>query len=421
MTPTAAWTTVDELVAKLRARWDRGIYLRAHASGEPFAPIRLPVRSPNAADLVGRLDESLRWIERFKAANRTGTSRQLFVLEHQVRRSRVLGDNPVPVRVNLDTLDQLCAALGTAHDLEQLDQLLALTRDLEPDLIGWAAAHPIEAVAHRSVWEQLLTTVRWIVDHDHSDLDLRHLEAPGVDTKFVERHGKILRQLLDQLLPAELIDPTSKTFAGRYGFRVRPTYIRFRLLTPVPQLPEVITELEVRVDELARLELPVRTVFIVENQATYLAFPEVPNAIVVWGGGYAVTALEGLPWLARRDVVYWGDLDTHGFAILSRLRERVSSVRSILMDRATLVAHQDQLVVEPSPNEVALGFLAPEEDALYRDLIEDRYGRAIRLEQERIRFTAVRNALEPWLTTAAELRGADRSPCEEPSVAKRLQ
>ncbi len=111
--------------------------------------------------------------------------------------------------------------------------------------------------------------------------------------------------------------------------------------------------------ELARLELPVRTVFIVENQATYLAFREVHNVIVVWGGGYAVTALDGPPWLARRDVVYWGDLGTHGFAILSRLRERVSSVRSNLMDRATLLAHQDQLVVEPSPNEVVLGFLAP--------------------------------------------------------------
>jgi hypothetical protein len=397
------WTTVDELVATLRARWVRGAYLRAHANGEAFAAIRLPVRSPTAADLVDRLDQSLRWIDRFDAANRTGTSRQLFVVEHQVRRSRALGNNPVPVRVHVTSLDQLCAVLGTARDLEQLEEVLALTRQFEPHLVEWVATRPIEAVAHCPVWKQILTTVRWIIDHDHSDLDLRHLEAPGVDTKFVERHRKILRQLLDQLVPAELIDPTSKTFAGRYGFRARPTYARFRLLTPVPQIPSVVTELQLRVDELARLELPVTTVFIVENQATYLAFPDVPDAIVVFGGGYAVTVLEGVPWLAQRNIVYWGDLDTHGFAILSRLRQRVPTVCSMLMDRRTLLAHHDQLVVEPNATDAALGSLTPEEQELYRDLIEDRYGSSVRLEQERIRFSAVRTALKPWLSGASGL------------------
>jgi hypothetical protein len=399
---TTGWTTVDELVDKLRARWARGVYLRAHARGEPFTPIGLPVRSPKAADLVERLDESLHWIECFDAANRTGTSRQRFVVERQVRRSRALGDNPVPVRAHVDTLDQLCVVLGTAVDLERLDRVLVLTHDLEPDLVGWVADHPIEVVSHHLVWEQLLTTVRWIADHDLSELDLRHLDAPGIDTKFVERHRKILRQLLDQVLPEDLIDPTSQTFAGRYGFRARPTYVRFRLLAPVPQLPDVLTELELRVDELARLELPLSTVFIVENQATYLAFPEVPEAIVVFGGGYGVTVLEGVPWMAQRDVVYWGDLDTHGFAIVSRLRERVPAVRSLLMDRATLSAHRDQLVVEPTPTEADLGSLTADEEELYRDLIEDRYGPSVRLEQERIRFSTVRRALEPWLGNAPE-------------------
>lgn len=402
---TTGWTTVDELVAKLQARWARGVYVKAHARGEPFAPIRMQVRSPTAADLVDRLDESLRWIERFDAANRTGTSRQLFVVERQVRRSRVLGDNPVPIRVQVDSLDQLGAVLGTGRDLEQLDQVLALTRSFEPGLVEWVADRPIAAVAHCSVWEQILTTVRWIVDHDHSDLDVRHLEVPGVDTKFVERHRKVLRQLLDRLIPADLIDPTSNTFAGRYGFRARPTYVRFRLLAPVPQFPQVITELELRVDELARLELPVTTVFIVENQATYLAFPDVPDAIVVFGGGYAVTVLEGVPWLTQRDIVYWGDLDTHGFAILSRLRERVPTAGSVLMDRKTLLEHREQFVVEPNPTDAVFDSLTPEEHELYRDLIEDRYGPSIRLEQERIRFSVVRSALAPWLNNAPERTG----------------
>jgi hypothetical protein len=250
------------------------------------------------------------------------------------------------------------------------------------------------------VWTQLLVTARWIADHDLTQLDLRHLDVPGIDTKFVERHRKILRQLLDHLLPPDQIDPTSATFAGRYGFRARPSYVRLRLLVPVPQLPDVLTELEVRAEELAQLELPVATVFIVENQASYLAFPNVPDAIVIFGGGYGVTVLEVVPWLATRDVVYWGDIDTHGFAILSRLRARVPAVRSILMDRTTLLAHRDQFVTEPAPATAPVDWLTAEEAALYRDLVEDRYGPSIRLEQERIRFSAVQAAVAPEIQTA---------------------
>jgi hypothetical protein len=45
--------------------------------------------------------------------------------------------------------------------------------------------------------------------------------------------------------------------------------------------------------------------------------------------------------------------------------------------------------------------LTDAERALYQDLIEDRFGRAVRLEQERMRFSLLRQALQPW--TGSEL------------------
>jgi hypothetical protein len=71
--------------------------------------------------------------------------------------------------------------------------------------------------------------------------------------------------------------------------------------------------------------------------------------MLILGGGYAVPVLESLGWLADLDLVYWGDIDTHGFAILDRMRRRFDGVRSMLMDRTTLLAHKDQWVTEPSP------------------------------------------------------------------------
>ena len=83
--------------------------------------------------------------------------------------------------------------------------------------------------------------------------------------------------------------------------------------------------------------------------------------------------------------------------ILDRMRARLPRVRSILMDRDTLITHRTQFVVEPTPTVATLAHLTDAERSLYRDLVEDRYGPSIRLEQERIRFSLVRRALAPWL------------------------
>lgn len=400
-----SWTRVEDVVETLAARWDRGAYLRAYAGGEAWAPVSVPLSGPKADDLLNDPDAVVRWAEQVRSAGRTVGGRERFAIEYRSVRSRALGANEVPARIRVDTLDQLVELLGTAADVDAVDRVLATTRREVPALVPWVCKHPREAIANRGVWDLLLDTVRWIRDHDMAASDVRHLDVAGVDTKFVERHRKVLGRLLDQVLPPERIDPDAKGFAGRYGFRRRPSYVRLRLLAPFPQIPAALTELEVRADELARTELPLATVFVVENKASYLAFPKVANAAVVYGGGFAVTVLEAVPWLAGRELVYWGDIDTHGFAILDRLRERVPSVRSILMDRDTLVAHLGQVVAEANPTSAPLGSLSPEEADLYRDLVEDRYGTNVRLEQERIRFSLVRQALEPWTSARPPVTG----------------
>ncbi len=155
------------------------------------------------------------------------------------------------------------------------------------------------------------------------------------------------------------------------------------------------TELTLRIDEVAARPPTQGTVVIVENETTYLALPRVTDAIAVCSGGYSVSKLAGLPWLAHRRVVYWGDIDTHGFAMLSQLRASVRHATSVLMDQSTLLAHEGQWVREPKSTNAKLPGLNEAEGRLYVDLIEGRFGEAVRLEQERIRFGSVREALDP--------------------------
>jgi hypothetical protein len=105
----------------------------------------------------------------------------------------------------------------------------------------------------------------------------------------------------------------------------------------------------------------------VENDITYLSFPDVADSIVVFGSGFARRAVRYVLSLQSKEVVYWGDIDTPGFDILSRLRNRLPTVRSILMDAEMLVAHSCRWVVEPTPTNRPLPFLNVEESSLYTD------------------------------------------------------
>jgi hypothetical protein len=114
---------------------------------------------------------------------------------------------------------------------------------------------------------------------------------------------------------------------------------------------------------------------------------------------HAVSLIAPARWLADRDVHYWRDLDTHGFAMLDRLRASLPRARSLLMDRATLDAHRPLWTAEDAPHVAPLDRLTPEEAALYADLRYDRLGRSIRLEQELISFGCLRSVLDAFELT----------------------
>lgn len=146
---------------------------------------------------------------------------------------------------------------------------------------------------------------------------------------------------------------------------------------------------------MAQAQTPHLRVFVTENRINGLAFPSLPGSIVIFGLGYAVERLADIPWMHDVDVWYWGDIDTHGFAILNRLRAGLRHVRSLLMDRSTLESHRSLWVQEPE-NKRYTGdpkHLRPDEYALFDDLRHDRLGPRIRLEQERIGYAWVKRAL----------------------------
>lgn len=384
------WTTPGQVTARLRRQWETGTFLNAFASGHPFQPLGIPLRGPGASEIAGNFADVADWAEQWQRADAA-----LLRIEHRRVGGRAIGSNMIPCRAWVDSYGQLWTLLGVKPAVRRFTELADATREQCPRILPWLVAHPMRVLRLEPCWLEIAATVRWIDEQQRPGMYLRQVDVPGVDTKFIEQHRGVLADLLDLQLDAGRADPAvpRSDFAGHYRFASKPQYVRCRL----PGAGESLgwarcTEFSLRAGEFAAAPPGISSVAIVENEITYLAFPLRAGTMVIFGGGYAVTALESLGWLADTDLVYWGDIDTHGFAILNQLRRRLSHVRSMLMDRATLLAHRRQWVQEPNPVKTTLEMLDPHEAGLYRDLCCDVLGPSVRLEQERIRYSLIEQA-----------------------------
>ena len=388
------WTTPDDIAARVRRRWVDGSLLAAYALGDPCPVVEVPVRGPAAGEIGADLERVRAWSRRLVRGSRDGAAYHLTMREVG---GRSVGRNTLPSRAQVTTFRQAWLLLGVADDVARLDAALAQTRAVAPDLADWVSRNALRVLDVASDWPRILAAVAWLRERGGRGLYVRQIEAEGVDTKFVARHRATIAALLDVVLPADRIaDGHSRGdgFADRYGFASPPRLVRMRVVSGFAGMPAPLTELALRPGEAARLRVSVQHVVIVENEVTYLATPVPPEGVVIWGAGYAAGRLGRMPWVrAAPSVTYSGDLDTHGFAILSLLRGQVPQTASVLMDRATLLAHRERWGTEPSPTRASLAHLTDAEQALYQDLVEDVYAPSLRLEQERLGWRWVEAAL----------------------------
>jgi hypothetical protein len=386
-----SWTRPPGLRAQLHKLWERGDILAACVTGEPLFPKQLTLKTPTSAEIAERFDEVRAWIGELRELPR-------YRVEIREFRHRLFGANAVPHEVWIDSAADAVALLGKQRDYSRFIGMIDVTRRQQPRLLTWLAKRPVRAVELCDEWNRLLDIVTWCEKHPRPGVYLRQVDIACVHSKFIEAWRGVLSELLDIVMPPETIDATAtgvSGFARRYGFRDKPIRIRFRMLDPNHNLLQCGDEQDITLvaESFARLEPDVSRVFFTENEINFLAFPRMKESMVIFGAGYGFEMLHEAGWLARCRIHYWGDIDTHGFAILDQLRNRFDHVESFLMDRATLLAFEAQWGNEEKQTLRDLPRLNREEKALYDDLRDNCVRKNLRLEQEKIGFGWVEAAL----------------------------
>ncbi|HTO00884.1 MAG TPA: Wadjet anti-phage system protein JetD domain-containing protein, partial [Microthrixaceae bacterium] len=367
------WTTPGGIAEKLRRRWVDGTLLSALASGAPFPSQDFVIQGPKASEIGADLGAVQQWVTEFERASRKGAR---FEIVYGEIGGREFGRNRIPTRVRIETYEQAWTILGVEREVARYREILGLVSEVER-VHDWVSTKPLKALDATDDWPALLAAYIWLDDARGSGRYLRTIDVPGVDTKFVERHRSVLGVLLD-------VSGTAPGFVRGLGLASKPEVLRMRFEPGFAGLPESVTSATFRVDEVANLRVGVQSAVVVENETTFLSLEPPSEGVLLWGKGFEADRVGRMRWLSEVPVWYWGDLDTHGFAILNRLRASLPQTTSFLMDRESLLQHRDRWGEEPSPTSASLDRLNADESALYVDLVGDRYGPGVRLEQERL-------------------------------------
>jgi len=391
------WGTSGDIRSQLERKWKSGQILADSIHGESMFPMRIPLKHPTAREIGNRFDEVRQWIKNLSGdcKRETGSG---FSLEWRESSHRQLGKNRLPVAAIIESEQDALTIIGKQKQARQFKTLADSTISAFPQLEDWLQKRSLQVLKYAHDWPRLLNVMKWILQHPRPNIYLRQIDLPGIHTKFIERHKSLLIELLDIILPADVIDLETtgvRGFERRYGFRNKPAQVRFRLLDPDSTI-QGLTDLAVPALELARLRLPVTTVFITENDINGLAFPCVAKSMVIFGLGYGLQALNEISWLNDKAIYYWGDIDTHGFVMLDQIRQYFPHTESLLMNQETLLAHRQLWGEENKPTTRDLYNLQPHEMDLYQKIINNKFGKNLRLEQERIGFGWLQTALSKF-------------------------
>jgi hypothetical protein len=378
-----------ELAARLAKQWQIADNREARLLHEDTWPLTLPIGKPTPAQLTRQTDQVRAHLHLWRAIT---VGRVLF--EPMTFRG---GAEPaeVPASWQLSSPKEWVAATADPTVQREYATLQRLLHETAPVLHRTLVRQRnlFAEEAEKDVIRAAQIAIH-LTPGCAQGRPLRALSVLGSDTKFFERHRRILIPLLDARFDGQVTDLGLEAFLGA------PEEGDHWLLI-VPLAPNLLpfNQLRVRASELRSVGLPGSHLLLVENEQCLHQLPRLPETIAILGAGLHLEWIAA-PAYAQKQIAYWGDMDTWGLSILAKARTLQPRLTALMMDRELFELCRETAVLENSPaaTQPPEGLTWVEEE-FYRHLLVLDKGR---VEQEFIPRECVVVALEQWREFAAE-------------------
>lgn len=383
----------DEPLRKKLSRLEaNGKLYVALAEGSEVPYLSMPLKRPQ--DIETSWDELLAWQDFWRKAPKASGGHPLWHVEEKRKQTASFGKQLMPVRIFIDTPEDAMALLGLTKKKKEFLAGLSAIESQMPSLRDWYLTYFVRIFAE-DFFPVALSIAHFMLEQEQREGYLREMVIPGVDTKFLENHNFLVRTLWNALFPENTAESSDELWEKLFVQKVPTPSICVRSLDEHLRLAGV-RKLFLSQDDIADFQPPHRRIFITENKVNGYTFPDAEDSLILFGMGYGVLEMaESAPWLADKEIYYWGDLDHDGFNILSNLRKVLPEMKihSFLMDKETLLAYVDPKVKDTGNTTTIPDYLTVSEKMAWK-LIHDN---GWRLEQERILHEEVEWAVESLL------------------------
>lgn len=383
----------DEPLRKKLSRLEaNGKLYVALAEGSEVPYLSMPLKRPQ--DIETSWDELLAWQDFWRKAPKASGGHPLWHVEEKRKQTASFGKQLMPVRIFIDTPEDAMALLGLTKKKKEFLAGLSAIESQMPSLRDWYLTYFVR-ISAEDFFPVVLSIARFMLEQEQREGYLREMVIPGVDTKFLENHNFLVRTLWNALFPENTAESSDELWEKLFVQKVPTPSICVRSLDEHLRLAGV-RKLFLSQDDIADFQPPHRRIFITENKVNGYTFPDAEDSLILFGMGYGVLEMaESAPWLADKEIYYWGDLDHDGFNILSNLRKVLPEMKihSFLMDKETLLAYVDPKVKDTGNTTTIPDYLTVSEKMAWK-LIHDN---GWRLEQERIPHEEVEWAVESLL------------------------
>ena len=341
-------------------------------------PLRVALGRPRADEIATNMAA----VSTYVAELRDWQGRRGFEVVWSER--RVGSTQDIPTHVVVGDIDAAARMLGAAF-ARRLSAARERARAVHATFPVLTDAEVASVLRQTRAWadidfELLMDAGIWFETHDASGLTPRQVPLAGFHAKWLNARGR--RSLVCLLAGTDdlgLIDP--------------PPQVELAWCDPDHLARGGRRYDSLVIGDVATLPYEVRVALIVENKDTYRYFPPTAGTACVFGAGAAgASHVAQVPWIAQAGrLVYWGDMDADGLAILNSYREQGLAVESMLMDMAayeryerfgTSLAASKQALDQRARRDLAR--LTQGERELYDHLTDPSHTRHRRIEQERI-------------------------------------
>ena len=363
-------------------------YLKSVVAEESFFPKVIRSNKSVSSDFNEMRKELAEVIEYSKDRKGFG-----YTITYNQVNTRKHGIQSLPEEISFQTETDFLKYLHKEKEVKIFREDCKLILSQFPELKEWIIKYPKEVIDNHSQWTDLLKVCNYFVKYPNPNLYSRELPIE-VHTKFIEENEKILQLLLNILVDEHISNKEEKIFEKRFGLKSKSIQVRMRILDNeiAEQYFSGLTDISVTEEELKQLAIPCKNIYITENEMNFLTLPLLNNTIAFWGKGFAISVLSNIHWLKEKNIYYWGDMDVHGFQILSQLRSYFPHTRSIMMDMETYHTFEKLSIENHVSNPPVLTNLEKKEIELYNFLKENDK----RLEQEKISHSyGVKNIYSP--------------------------